>query len=79
MLPGGSAKFDTSQEGYAIAGDHIYKIAKKFNDNKDFFPLWGTCLGFELLTYLSANKRELRANCKSNQQALQLDFKKGTY
>jgi gamma-glutamyl hydrolase len=64
-------------KGYSEAGRHIYDIAAKLNDNGDFFPLWGTCLGFELLTYLSANGVEHRADCSSNRQALPLVFKEG--
>lgn len=46
------------------------------NERGEYFPLWGTCLGFELLTYLSADGREHRADCKSSNQALPLVFKK---
>lgn len=45
------------------------------NQYGDYFPLWGTCLGFELLTYLSANETEHRAHCSSTNQALPLVFK----
>lgn len=45
------------------------------NENGDYFPLWGTCLGFELLTYLSANGSEHRASCFSQSQSLPLEFK----
>lgn len=45
------------------------------NENGDYFPLWGTCLGFELLTYLSANGSEHRASCYSQSQSLPLEFK----
>ena len=46
------------------------------NDNGDYFPLWGTCLGFELLTYLSADGNEHRASCDSQSQSLPLKFKR---
>lgn len=45
------------------------------NDDGDYFPLWGTCLGFELITYLSANRTEIRASCTSQSQPLPLKFK----
>lgn len=61
--------------GYARAGRHIYDIAMQMNDNGNYFPLWGTCLGLELLTYLSANGVEHRADCKSENQGLPLEFK----
>jgi gamma-glutamyl hydrolase len=62
-------------DGYAEAGRHIYEIASELNEAGDYFPLWGTCLGFELLTYLSANGNEHRASCFSQNQALPLEFK----
>lgn len=73
LFVGGAVLFNES--GYAKAGRYIYDIAKEMNDNGNYFPLWGTCLGFELLTYLSANGDEHRADCKSNNQALPLEFK----
>uniref|UniRef100_A0AAG5DEB5 folate gamma-glutamyl hydrolase n=1 Tax=Anopheles atroparvus TaxID=41427 RepID=A0AAG5DEB5_ANOAO len=74
LFPGGATYFNQSN-GYAEAGRHIYDIAMRYNENGDYFPLWGTCLGFELLTYLAANGTEHRAHCKSNSQALPLNFK----
>ena len=74
LLPGGALSF-TQPGGYAEAGNYIYEIATKMNDEGDYFPLWGTCLGFELITYLSANRTEIRADCLSQTQALPLNFK----
>lgn len=74
LLPGGATWFNQSN-GYADAGRHIYDVAEEINVQGGYFPLWGTCLGFELLTYLAANGDEHRAHCSSNNQALPLDFK----
>lgn len=74
LLPGGATWFNQSN-GYADAGRHIYDIATEMNERGNYFPLWGTCLGFELLTYLSANGDEHRAHCSSTNQALPLVFK----
>ena len=52
----------------------LIRIAKKLNENGDYFPIWGTCLGFELLTYLAANRVEHRSNCSSHNQPLPLEF-----
>lgn len=73
LFPGGDVDFFASN-GYADAGDIIYKIAKRYNDNGDYFPILGICLGFELLTYLSANRVEHRTNCTSVCQAIPLNF-----
>ncbi|XP_011310326.1 gamma-glutamyl hydrolase-like [Fopius arisanus] len=72
--PGGEAEFDRSG-GFSAAGQIIYRIAREMNDRGDFFPIWGTCLGFELLTYLAANGVEHRTNCSSNNQVLPIIFK----
>lgn len=74
LLPGGATWFNQSN-GYAEAGRHIYDVASEMNQRGDYFPVWGTCLGFELLTYLSADGDEHRAHCASNNQALPLVFK----
>ncbi|CAO1304490.1 unnamed protein product, partial [Diamesa hyperborea] len=73
LLPGGGTYFNQSG-GYADAGKHIYDIAIEMNNQGDYFPIWGTCLGFELLTYLSANGNEHRAHCSSMNQPLPLEF-----
>jgi len=74
LFPGGATWFNQSN-GYSEAGRIIYDIATSMNDEGDYFPIWGTCLGFELLTYLSANDNEHRAHCSSTNQALPLVFK----
>uniref|UniRef100_U5EYI6 folate gamma-glutamyl hydrolase n=1 Tax=Corethrella appendiculata TaxID=1370023 RepID=U5EYI6_9DIPT len=74
LFPGGATWFNQSN-GYADAGRHIYDIAVELNKNGSYFPLWGTCLGFELLTYLAADNVEHREHCSSQNQGLHLDFK----
>lgn len=76
VFPGGAVWFNQTN-GFSEAGRHIYEIASDMNDNGEFFPIWGTCLGFELLTYLSADDNEHRSDCSSDKQALHLDFKEG--
>ncbi|XP_017887486.1 chitobiosyldiphosphodolichol beta-mannosyltransferase [Ceratina calcarata] len=71
LWPGGATYFNG---GYADAGDIIYKIAKKMNENSDYFPIFGICLGFELLTYVVANRAEHRISCSSNAQTIPLVF-----
>lgn len=74
LFPGGAVWFN-STNGYSEAGRHIYDIAIEMNTRGEYFPIWGTCLGFELLTYLAANGDEHRADCSSSNQALPLVFK----
>lgn len=71
LFPGGSVDLETS--GYGRAGKVLYDLAVKANDNKTHFPLWGTCLGFELLTVLTSGTRMLTA-CSASDLALNLNF-----
>ncbi|XP_046603493.1 chitobiosyldiphosphodolichol beta-mannosyltransferase-like [Neodiprion virginianus] len=73
LWPGGSSYFNVS-DGYAEAGAIIYTIATRLNNQGDYFPIWGTCLGFELMTYVAAGGIEHRTDCSSNKQALPLEF-----
>ncbi len=36
------------------------KLAKTANDSGDFFPLWGTCLGFEFMVMLAASDNTMQ-------------------
>lgn len=47
------------------------------NDNGIYFPLFGICLGFELLLYASNVEREYRTICSSSKQKNTLNFTKG--
>uniref|UniRef100_A0A8I3Q498 folate gamma-glutamyl hydrolase n=1 Tax=Canis lupus familiaris TaxID=9615 RepID=A0A8I3Q498_CANLF len=50
LFPGGSV--DLKKSGYALAAKTFYNFAKQSFDDGDYFPVWGTCLGFEELSYL---------------------------
>lgn len=73
LIPGGGASF-YAEDGYAKAGSLIYKIAKEFNEQRDYFPIMGICLGFQLLLYTSNNENELRTRCDCFYENLALDF-----
>lgn len=75
-MPGGGTWFNQTN-GYAEAGLHIYEIAKQMNDNGVHFPLFGTCLGFEFLFYVSNNNSECRVACSSQSKSLPLEFTEG--
>lgn len=78
LFPGGGTWFNQSH-GYAEAGTHIYEIAKQLNDNGVYFPLFGTCLGYELLLYMSNDNKNCLAVCSSSKQSLPLDFSDGMH
>ncbi|XP_047504186.1 gamma-glutamyl hydrolase A-like isoform X4 [Pieris napi] len=76
FLPGGATFFNQSN-GFADAGQHIYEIAQEMNRSGDYFPIFGTCLGFELLIILASGRgeKENRVKCYSFRN-LSLNFTK---
>ena len=58
-------------------GGLFYRWAKEANDQGDFFPVWGTCNGFELLTVLSSGDQSRLTDCDSQDEAVPLMFYPG--
>ena len=54
LYPGGDAPVFHSK--YYTNAEHFYNLAVSANRNGDFFPVWGTCLGFESLASIAAGK-----------------------
>lgn len=84
FFPGGAIIFDynngtvsNTTKGFVQTGLFLLKLAKEANDNGDFFPVWGTCLGFEFMLFAETGGREMRAMCKANNQVDKLRFQKG--
>ncbi|KAF4524040.1 hypothetical protein B566_EDAN016023 [Ephemera danica] len=75
LIPGGANWYNES--GYGQAGEILLDIAIQFNEAGDRFPVWGTCLGFELLIYLYSNKIDPRERCDAWDRADPLDFETG--
>ncbi|CAD5124476.1 DgyrCDS12757 [Dimorphilus gyrociliatus] len=71
LLPGGAVRIDNS--AYEVAAEYLYKYAIKANDNGDYFPIWGTCLGMEELTFLTA-KKDIMTQCSSENITVPLNF-----
>lgn len=57
LLPGGEVDIQTSQ--FSRAARIFYNLALKANDAGDYFPIWGTCQGFQQLSVLTARKNLL--------------------
>lgn len=76
MLPGGATFFNETN-GYADAGEHLIQLAVELNDQGTYMPVWGTCLGMELLVYKLAKGKEHRIDCNAKNMALPIEFKKG--
>jgi len=61
FLPGGHIHFVNPDEEiklYVKNGLYLYNLAKEANDKGDFFPIWGTCLGFEMMLIMEAGNNE---------------------
>ncbi|KAG8513895.1 Gamma-glutamyl hydrolase [Galemys pyrenaicus] len=54
LFPGGSVNIKKS--GYSQVAKIFYDLAIQSFDDGDYFPVWGTCLGFEELSYLVSGK-----------------------
>ncbi|XP_074478296.1 gamma-glutamyl hydrolase-like isoform X3 [Sebastes fasciatus] len=52
LYPGGRASIKSS--AYQRAAQIFYDLAIEANKRGDYFPVWGTCLGFEQLIYLTS-------------------------
>ncbi|XP_060064224.1 gamma-glutamyl hydrolase-like [Ylistrum balloti] len=57
VFPGGGVNILTSY--FTKAAKLLYNMALKANDQGDYFPLWGTCMGFQQLTVLTSGKNLL--------------------
>ncbi|XP_054629231.1 gamma-glutamyl hydrolase isoform X2 [Dunckerocampus dactyliophorus] len=64
LLIGGAVDLETSD--FARVSKIFYQLALKANDAGDFFPIWGTCLGMQLLTVLVAEQNLLTTATAEN-------------
>ncbi|XP_053915844.1 gamma-glutamyl hydrolase isoform X3 [Cuculus canorus] len=71
LFPGGGVDLKTSE--YSRVAKIFYHKALEANDKGDYFPIWGTCLGHEELTYLTSGE-VLLVNTNTDGFALPLNF-----
>ncbi|XP_004697814.2 gamma-glutamyl hydrolase [Echinops telfairi] len=71
LFPGGGAHLNNSY--YAKVAKLFYDFALQSFNNGDYFPVWGTCLGFEELTIL-ASEENLLTLTKTEHVSLPLNF-----
>uniref|UniRef100_A0A3Q2QXI7 folate gamma-glutamyl hydrolase n=1 Tax=Fundulus heteroclitus TaxID=8078 RepID=A0A3Q2QXI7_FUNHE len=64
FLIGGASDLVTSD--FARVAKIFYKLALTANDAGDFFPIWGTCMGMQLLTVLVAGENLLTETTAEN-------------
>ncbi|XP_062854743.1 gamma-glutamyl hydrolase [Trichomycterus rosablanca] len=71
LLIGGASNLETSE--FAHTAGLYFQLALKANNLGDYFPIWGTCLGFQLLTVLVAEEN-LLSNTTTENIALSLNL-----
>ncbi|KAH8365448.1 hypothetical protein KR093_000872 [Drosophila rubida] len=72
LLPGGAVLLDDKKppehphltNDCVTAARHIYEIAMAKNAAGEYFPVWGTCLGFQLMMINAAGTKEVRTTCR---------------
>ena len=55
LFPGGGVQWNIS--GYFKHAKYFFAKSLEANKNGDYFPIWGTCLGFETLNIIAAGNR----------------------
>ncbi|XP_072095803.1 gamma-glutamyl hydrolase-like isoform X2 [Mobula birostris] len=71
LFPGGAVDLQNSE--FARVAGIFYRLAVEACDQGDYFPVWGTCLGHQLLTALTTGEN-LLSRTDSDNMALPLDF-----
>lgn len=72
LLPGGGAKLQESQ--YFQNAKIFFELAIEANKNGNFFPIWGTCLGFEAIPIIVAGTRDVLTANKALDKAIPIKF-----
>lgn len=67
VLTGGDTRIviDGKMTDYGKGAQRIYNIALDMNHNGTYFPIWGTCLGYELILVATADDPGLLQNCSN--------------
>lgn len=77
LFPGGNQDIDPDQI-YTQEGEYLWNLAKQANDQGDYYPIWGTCLGFEELAVLeTGNGDVISLDVMATNLALPLRFTPG--
>uniref|UniRef100_A0A4W3GWZ9 folate gamma-glutamyl hydrolase n=1 Tax=Callorhinchus milii TaxID=7868 RepID=A0A4W3GWZ9_CALMI len=71
LFPGGGSDLKTS--AFAKAAGIFYKLAIEAFDAGDYFPIWGTCMGHQELTFLTSGK-DLLIRTNTENMALPLNL-----
>lgn len=74
LLPGGDV--DALHSSYGRAGTILYELAMEAHKNGTHFPLWGTCLGLELLARVAVGGQQVLKKCHAQGVGMPLTFAK---
>ncbi|EDQ85524.1 gamma-glutamyl hydrolase [Monosiga brevicollis MX1] len=55
LIPGGGANLANFSDDFMVSARYFVNQAIQANTGGDFFPVWGTCLGFETLSVIIAD------------------------
>lgn len=75
MFPGGGTFFNETG-GYGDAAKQLYTFAIQSNARGNYYPIWGTCLGMQVIPYAETGT-DIRIDCSLRKVALPLDFVDG--
>lgn len=75
LLPGGGANIYDSL--YERTAKTFFNLAVKANDAGDVFPMWGTCLGFQVLMSLGAGGENVTTSVDAEDYSVPLNFSLG--
>ncbi|KAJ8979121.1 hypothetical protein NQ317_017964 [Molorchus minor] len=73
LFPGGGVYFNETG-GYGQAARYLYKLAVEANDRGKYYPIWGSCLGMEVLFYAALKGTDIRVGCLLRNIAIPLNF-----
>jgi len=59
---------------YAKTAAFLINKAIEINKKGTHFPVWGTCLGFEIIVLTIANDTQILKNFNSSNHAMNLNF-----
>ena len=76
LFPGGGACLQSTNCPFFESASRMFKYAIQSNDNGNYFPVWGTCLGFQFLSVMGAgeNQTVLSSGFDSEDLPLPLNF-----
>jgi len=73
LFPGGGASLDMDTDLYKSA-KLLYDMALKANDKGDYFPIFGHCMGFELLAIITSQDENILTGVDAENYTIPLNF-----